>query len=983
MAEKKYVAVNPEDGISNEMVRMLNPNNEFKGLLMSYSQYDKSDVLDVRELFLAHVKVDGKFIQAYTDNARRVVDISPHVELNIVSIDGEDPDFTEWELIPERTKRGEAGPDNPYPDKRLALRMRDDGKWVVVLVLQEADEEQGIEEQTIDITQGRGTESSLELRWANPEIDYGNLNAISASRHCTNILGYRLGVDNGLNEGKLLQAVADESSDEPYFNAWKNGRHPTGLCAGYGATAYVYDDDARRVIVDGGVAFGNNAKVTAENAIQIGEGTNEEENTFNFREWQLVNSEGHIPNERIVTDTTLLIEGASADAKAVGDAIKNISLTQKWKCAPETFNGKTITIDFQERNGVIYVTPKADGVAVGNEKPKPEGDAKIIWEPGEDGWIGEDPLVVRLRYVLGQNDINTIQPAGNYLVAEDLQEIEVDVFEAKKITVKDGGVVEMQPFSSINVTKGVGEAKILVQDSDVFHELAFPAKTGTLAIEEDIPEVLPLMTNVTWSELVELKSNNELIPGMQYRVTDYVATTNGNNQSQSANHPFDIILNADDDHTLNEMAHAQQSDEDETHYFDNCNVGAWRVWYCLENDEGRFAWADPNGKGVIYRLIDEYGNDVPYDFKGLKFKAFGDDDQVWRYTFDSGETILSDKWNFVNANKPSEVYEWQGESNGTYTWSYNNGAKVMTFNASRTDKWIMTGQALGNMHSTAEDLNAMSVRLQNARGTVLVKRVEVWSRATTEEPSADLETTDLSILGMANNVFENCIKEYISEGTRNLNQIVFKGDTCHSNSFGSNSREITFGRNCCYNSLGVENYENVFGHTCQSNKFGDYCSSNTFGYNCNSNKWGDTCAMNTFGNGCKYNTCGNECQRLVFGEMCSNNTFGNTCSEIAGGSYISFCKFGSSILKLFFGEMDYESLESGFIFLDIGNMIRFAQVKCSATRTDPSSELCRYISIGDGVSGQDALRMKLVEIPSFNQDHHTTYQLAGEETISI
>ena len=116
MAEKKYVAVNPEDGISNEMVRMLNPNNEFRGLLMSYNQYDKTDVLDVRELFLAHVKVDGRFIQAYTDNARRIVDISPHVELNPVAVDGSTPEFTEWDCMPPRTREGEPTDENPYHD---------------------------------------------------------------------------------------------------------------------------------------------------------------------------------------------------------------------------------------------------------------------------------------------------------------------------------------------------------------------------------------------------------------------------------------------------------------------------------------------------------------------------------------------------------------------------------------------------------------------------------------------------------------------------------------------------------------------------------------------------------------------------------------------------------------------------------------------------------------------------------------------------
>ena len=139
-------------------------------------------------------------------------------------------------------------------------------------------------------------------------------------------------------------------------------------------------------------------------------------------------------------------------------------------------------------------------------------------------------------------------------------------------------------------------------------------------------------------------------------------------------------------------------------YFQNSNLSAWKVWYCLDNDTDRFEWADdsvdegspasvklsdnntyirdtskdtrvsnknyygwtfnnttyysrtetnidgftkfyrgggsimveieyyyntynpyvqgtglPNGRGVIYRLIDEWDNDCPYDFKNIQF----------------------------------------------------------------------------------------------------------------------------------------------------------------------------------------------------------------------------------------------------------------------------------------------------------------------------------------------------------------------------
>lgn len=138
-------------------------------------------------------------------------------------------------------------------------------------------------------------------------------------------------------------------------------------------------------------------------------------------------------------------------------------------------------------------------------------------------------------------------------------------------------------------------------------------------------------------------------------------------------------------------------------YFQNSNLSAWKVWYCLDNDTTRFAWAmdmqpasienanntqyvrksdsDVNvdgtiyycwykdgvgttytlnetpsagdmtynegkqgmeeefeitsytppqeGRGVVYRLIDECGNDCPYDFKNILQKTRFTQDGEW------------------------------------------------------------------------------------------------------------------------------------------------------------------------------------------------------------------------------------------------------------------------------------------------------------------------------------------------------------------
>ena len=123
---------------------------------------------------------------------------------------------------------------------------------------------------------------------------------------------------------------------------------------------------------------------------------------------------------------------------------------------------------------------------------------------------------------------------------------------------------------------------------------------------------------ITWSDLKAKRDAGELTLGQLYRITDYQCTTT-QSDTKSAGHQFDIIVLALSKNTLSEQAYAALHSGDT--YFANNNLSAWKLWYCLDNDTNRFAWADStNGKGVIYRMIDEFNNDVPYDFKNIQFK---------------------------------------------------------------------------------------------------------------------------------------------------------------------------------------------------------------------------------------------------------------------------------------------------------------------------------------------------------------------------
>ena len=126
-----------------------------------------------------------------------------------------------------------------------------------------------------------------------------------------------------------------------------------------------------------------------------------------------------------------------------------------------------------------------------------------------------------------------------------------------------------------------------------------------------------LQQSVTYEELINLINNNNLNPGQEYKIIDYTFTT-VDRYSSSAKHDFDIIVTAINTNTLSEYAKAVIKENDD--YFKNNKLNLWQLKYSVYNDKYKYKWADEiNGKGVIYWLKDEFGNEAGYDFKSALF----------------------------------------------------------------------------------------------------------------------------------------------------------------------------------------------------------------------------------------------------------------------------------------------------------------------------------------------------------------------------
>ena len=562
-------------------------------------------------------------------------------------------------------------------------------------------------------------------------------------------------------------------------------------------------------------------------------------------------------------------------------------------------------------------------------------------------------------------------------------------------------------------------------------------KTKT-EVENEIKTKFSNLTEITWSSLKSLVSTGTLIPGMKYRITDYNCTTT-QDFTRSAGHQFDIIVEALDNNTLSENASAinHSVSNGETDYFADCDLNAWKIWYCLDNDKTRFAWADDtktnnkeNGRGVIYRMIDEFGNDCPYDFKNIQFQ---------RVDANTITVIHSQYYNDYSAN----IESFFNSTKNTVPFKYQYLRWLTSSQAVQEGFSDFLGMTNEQIISSGLYYCMLDYKSFDPEPGLLASVTSI-----TDNNSKWLYTfstttfTDSSLNGYANNVFSNKVGVYLSGPVMFLSHTCFIGNNCYSNTFGNDCYGNTFGNSCyfntfgnscygntfgndyyyntfgndcssnafgnychyntfgnycnsntfgdqCYsNTFGGNSYHNTFGDSCWSNTFGNYCDSNTFGYDCDYNTFGNYCDYNTFGNDCDYNTFGNSCDSNTFGNYCRYNTFGNSCLSNTFGNYLQESHFGDGVQNFSITsanittEPTSSNLKSYIRWLIVENGVRYANP--FVTVSTSSSSYCQNVRICQGCSGTSSVNRKSFDITScIGSTVSNVYQPANSKTTSV
>ena len=470
--------------------------------------------------------------------------------------------------------------------------------------------------------------------------------------------------------------------------------------------------------------------------------------------------------------------------------------------------------------------------------------------------------------VNGETSLENKVAAGEGTFVQNDSEIAVGRFNKSNKNSDNYGNEGNTAFSigigeSDNTRKNAVE---VMQNGDVYINGVGEYNGTNPSDSSDLATYLPNMVNITYTDLKTLIDNDQLVPGQQYRITDYTCTTTTVG-TRAAGNQFDIIVTADSKSVLNEEARAIQHDfpddtsEDIKNHFANSDLNAWKIWYCLDNDTKRFAWADNsnNGRGVIYRMIDEWNNDVPYDFKNIIYVV---------------------PLSFIY-NKNAYIYKFSRDTsidmniNGTWYYGYITESTIPGWSENKC--WVKEQNP--NINSFLYKKNGIDTITD---GNIIKVNLNTYETYT-------FGKDDSSLTG---NCYNNIILPYYKSNILTLNNNTFDSG-CYSNSFGNNCYNNSFGSNFRHNSFGNSCYCNSFGPGCDNNIFGNYCYNSVFEMTFHGNSFGNSCCNNYFDLGCNYNSFANNCICNSVGKNCTYNTFSNGCGDISIGNYCSYNFFGN------------------------------------------------------------------------------------------
>ena len=368
-------------------------------------------------------------------------------------------------------------------------------------------------------------------------------------------------------------------------------------------------------------------------------------------------------------------------------------------------------------------------------------------------------------------------------------------------------------------------------------------------MEQSAAPDIRLCQTVTYAQLVALSNQSKLVPGSWYRMIDFVTKVAHDPEARSAEHPFDLLLLATSENTLSEEVRPIQTSRNAGSYFRDCNLKAWKAWYSLSNDTSRFMWASPSGTGVIYRLIDEWGYDYPYDFKNIQFKRY-------RVSDDNGyHSDLEDLYIGLNANMNGLSMD-----DSDFVWCYT--------------------LSLGDRTTTPVDASLLGFNRDNLGDGYGQKG---YYGGSSLQPATCSMTVDDEINSVfcLNNVVIFMNNDLYRAGTTRL------GSECINMTLSSgcvtieaDNMNIVMGPRCYDLSIGIGCCELTFSQYCNDMSFSQGCGWMSFSQYCYRMSFSQSCRRMSFSQGCWGMSFSQDCWGMSFSQGCCDMSFSQGCNNI-------------------------------------------------------------------------------------------------------
>lgn len=150
--------------------------------------------------------------------------------------------------------------------------------------------------------------------------------------------------------------------------------------------------------------------------------------------------------------------------------------------------------------------------------------------------------------------------------------------------------------------------------------------------------------SLSFSELKSKADAHQLTPGSSYFIEDYqcayIEPVTDTERIETASNWWIVVRAISSDAIAIEASIIDKST--------NKDLGYKLVWFSINKEDA--VWtktvSDDNFRGVILRLVDRYNNDLPYDFKHIKFARYAVNDVTQNTT--PGSTEYTSAWRYLN-----------------------------------------------------------------------------------------------------------------------------------------------------------------------------------------------------------------------------------------------------------------------------------------------------------------------------------------------